>query len=276
LRVLDGIVIIISSSLMLCARQKSTSKTVTAYLARKLDAPFFCLVCGDEVLLKAGAMKVNYFAHKNPLACRFNSNESAEHRRCKFEIYRALLQQPNVEKAAMERPLGTNRPDVSALINGVPVAIEIQISSLSEETIKLRTMEYAKKGIYVLWLLLWTPDLANLRYSPRAWEKWIHATYFGRVYYWIEGLTVACYSFEPSLKSVPRKSWYSKKGKKTIAGGHSQRSKRYRTAVRGKTLSLAKDFIPKDRDWWEGNGIIIPFAKLFMHRHSIGNHMFTD
>ena len=254
---------------MLCARQKSTGEIITAYFASKTNAPFFCPECGDEVILKIGTEKINYFAHKNPLVCRYDANESAEHRQCKFEIYQALLRQPNVEKAAMERPLGSNRPDVSAYINGNPVAIEIQISSLSGETIKFRTMEYARKGIYVLWLLLWTPELAERRYTPRLWEKWIHATYFGNVYYWIEGLTVACYNFEPSLKSIPRKSWYSKDGKTINAGGYSRRSKRCRTAIRGETLNLANDFAPIDRDWWEGNGITIPFAKLFMHRYRL-------
>ena len=251
---------------MLCAKQKSTGEIVTAYLASKTNAPFFCPECGDEVIFKAGAEKVNYFAHENPLICRYDANESAEHRHCKFEIFQALLRQPNVEKAAMERPLGSNRPDVSAYINGNPVAIEIQISSLSEETIKFRTMEYARKGIYVLWLLLWTPNLADTRYTPRLWENWIHATYFGNVYYWIEELTVACYNFEPYLKSVPKKSWHSQNGKRMTVSGYTRRSKRYRSAIRGATLNLAKDFIPKDRDWWEGNGVTIPFAKLFMHR----------
>jgi competence protein CoiA len=251
---------------MLCAKRKSDGQNVTAYMESKTNAPFFCLVCGDEVVLKTGATKVNYFAHRNLLVCRFDANESAEHRQCKLEIYQSLLKQPNVEKAAIERPLGSNRPDVSAYINGIPVAIEIQISSLSEEMIKFRTMEYARKGIYVLWLLLWTPDLTNKRYTPKLWEKWIHAAYFGRVYYWIEGLTVASYNFEPSLKSVPSKSWSSERGKKITAGGYSRRSKRYRTAIRGETLNLAKDFAPKDRDWWEGNGITIPFARLYIHR----------
>ena len=251
---------------MLCAKRKLTGEIVTAYLASKANAPFFCPVCGDEVVLKSGSTKVNYFAHKNPLVCRYDANESEDHRQCKMQIYQALLREPNVEKAAMERPLGTNRPDISAYINGVPVAIEIQISSLSEETIKFRTMEYARKGIYVLWLLLWTPDLNDMRYAPRLWEKWIHATYFGRVYYWIEGLSIATYHFEPSLKSVPRKSFYSEDGKKITAGGYSRRSKRHRTAIRDGTLNLVKDFAPKDRDWWEGTGITIPFAKLFMHR----------
>jgi competence protein CoiA len=251
---------------MLCAKRKSDGHIVTAYLASKTNAPFFCPVCGDEVILKTGSTKVNYFAHRNPLVCRFDANESAEHRRCKLEIYQALLRQPNVEKAAMEHPLGTNRPDVSAIINGVPVAIEIQISSLSIETIMQRTIQYAQKGIYVLWLLLWTPKLNAKRYSPKLWEKWIHAAYFGRVYYWTEGLSIVPYHFDPNHKSVPQKTWYSEDGKKMTGGGYSRRSARYRTAVGGEVLNLATDFVPMQRYWWEGNGVKVPDAKLFMHR----------
>jgi len=184
-----------------------------------------------------------------------------------MEIFRALQRQPGVRNPMLERPLGTNRPDVSADINGVPVAIEVQISSLLPETIQHRTIEYARKGVYVLWLLQWTPKLDGKRYSPALWEKWVHAAYFGRVYYWIEGLTVVSYHFDPNHKTVPRKSWHSDDGKKMTAGGYSRRSKRYRTAVRGKTLNLANDFVPRNRDWWEGNGITVPAAKLYIDRH---------
>jgi competence protein CoiA len=156
---------------------------------------------------------------------------------------------------------------VSAEINGVPVAIEVQLSSLSLETIAQRTMEYARKGIYVLWLLQWTPKLDAQRYTPRLWEKWIHAAYFGRVYYWTEGLSIVSYHFDPHLKSVPQKSWYSPKGKKITAGGYSQRSKRYRTPIRGRMFNLATDFGPRNRDWWEGKDITIPAAKLYLDRH---------
>ena len=166
----------------------------------------------------------------------------------------------------MERPLGTNHPDVSAYINGVPVAIEVQISSLSLETITRRTIEYARKGIYVLWLLQWTPELNSPRYTPQIWEKWIHAAYFGRVYYWLEGLKVASYHFDPHFKSVPKKSWYSADGKKMTGGGYSQRSKRHRTAVAGETFNLVTDFAPKQRYWWTGNGLTVPDAKLFMEK----------
>jgi competence protein CoiA len=167
----------------------------------------------------------------------------------------------------LERPLGTNRPDVSAYINGVPVAIEIQISSLSLETIANRTLEYARKGIYVLWLLQWRHELDEPRYTPQPWEKWIHAAYFGRVYYWIEGLTVGSYHFDPHFKSVPRKTWYSADGDKMTGGGYSKRLKRHRTAIPGKMLNLATDFVPRNRDWWEGNGLTIPAAKLFVEKY---------
>jgi competence protein CoiA len=183
-----------------------------------------------------------------------------------MDIFQTLQKEPHVRNVALERPLGTNRPDVSAYINGVPVAIEVQISSLSLETIQQRTIEYAHKGIYVLWLLQWTPALDARRYTPRLWEKWIHAAYFGRVYYWIEGLTVASYHFDPNHRTIPKKTWYSPKGRKMTAGGYSQRSKRYRTPVRGRTYNLATDFGPRSRDWWQGKDIIIPAAKLYVDR----------
>lgn len=84
------------------------------------------------------------------------------------------------------------------------------------------------------------------------------------MYYWKSGLTIALYQFEPSLKSVRQTSWYSKDGRKVIAGGCSKQLNRSRTAVHRGTFNMVRDFVPKERDWWEGNGLSIPAAKLFM------------
>lgn len=64
---------------------------------------------------------------------------------------RALRQAPNVRDAALERLLENVRPDASAYINGIPVAIEVQISSLSFETIMRRTTctPTSEKGLCV-------------------------------------------------------------------------------------------------------------------------------
>ena len=249
---------------MLSARRKSDGQTVTAYFANSSHAPFACLQCGDPVILKSGRNRVNHFAHANPIACQFAEGESDLHRKCKMEIFEALRHAPGVRDVALERPLGENRPDVSAYINGVPVAIEVQISSLSLDTILRRTIDYFRKGIAVLWLLQWTPALDAPRYTPKLWEKWIHAAYFGRVYYWTGGLTVARYHFDPHFQIVPRKTWFDAKGKKLTGGGFSRPSKRHRTAVRGDSFNLARDFAPRLRYWWEGNGLKVPDAKLFM------------
>lgn len=116
---------------MLSAKRKSNGQTVTAYFESKSNAPFLCLQCNEEVILKTGRFRVNHFAHANPIACKYAEGESEAHRRCKMEIYLALRKEPNVRNVVLERPLETVRPDVSAEINGVHVAIEVQISSLS-------------------------------------------------------------------------------------------------------------------------------------------------
>jgi competence protein CoiA len=254
---------------VLSARRKSNGQIVDAYFERKANGPFLCLDCNEEVVLKTGKSKVNHFAHANPIACQFAASESEAHRRCKLEIFQALQKEPGVSDVALERSLGTVRPDVSACIRGVPVAIEVQISSLSIDTIMRRTIDYAQRGIYVLWLLQWTAKLDAKRYTPQLWEKWVHAAYFGRAYYWVEGLSVVSYHFEASFRSVPRRSWYSAGGEKMSAGGYSIKSKQHRKAVRGEVLNLPDDFGAKERSWWEGNSLKVPDAKLFMDRRGI-------
>jgi hypothetical protein len=66
---------------------------------------------------------------------------------------------------------------------------------------------------------------------------------------------------------VSQKTWYSEDGRKMTAGGYSRRSKRYRTAIRGRTFNLATDFGPRNRDWWEGNGVTVPAARIYIDRH---------
>jgi competence protein CoiA len=133
---------------MLSAKRKSDGQTVTAYFESKANGPFACLQCREEVILKSGRNRVNHFAHANPIVCKFAEGESETHRRCKMEIFQALQKTPGVRDVMLERPLGENRPDVSAFIGGVPVAIEVQISSLSLDTITQRTIDYFRKELW--------------------------------------------------------------------------------------------------------------------------------
>ncbi len=251
---------------MLSARRKADAQIVVANSETSSNAPFLCLECNAEVVLRKGSVRVNYFAHRSRASCAFARGESDSHRQCKFEIFQALRRERGVTDVSLERSFGTNRADVFAKINGTPVAIEVQVSVLSIKTIIRRTEEYARKGIFVLWLAQWTPYLDGVRYSPRLWEKWVHAAYFGRVYYWLKGVEVLEYRFEPHLQHVPEFTFGPAKGKLAKAGGYSQHSKRYRNPVRGRVFNLATQFVGKPRNAWQSRTLRVPPAKLFIQK----------
>jgi competence protein CoiA len=138
-------------------------------------------------------MKVHHFAHKPPITCEYGRGETGRHRECKLTIYEGLRRHQRFRDVEIERRMGTVRPDVSGFMAGIPFAIEVQISALTMDQIVYRTREYAKKGIHVLWLALYQAALEENRYSPRAWERWVHAAYFGRIYYWVHGLEAVPY-----------------------------------------------------------------------------------
>jgi competence protein CoiA len=150
-----------------------------------------------------------------------------------------------------------------ASINGFSIAIEVQLSALSEEMIAHRTAVYAEKGIYVLWLAQWSPYLDSQQYRPEIWERWAHATYFGRVYYWTKGLSIIPYHFAPHYL---RRQVYRTRGKEARRGTVVYKSKRFRSPIRGKTLDLVRDFAAVTRPAWENGDLRIPAAKLFMDK----------
>jgi competence protein CoiA len=100
-----------------------------------------------------------------------------------------------------------------------------------------------------------------------VWEKWVHATYFGRIYYWLKGTLVLSYHFAPYNIDREYTSRYGPGGEMKSAGGYSYPSKRYRTPVRGKMLDLLTDFVRCDRDSWQSRDMMIPHAKLYIDRY---------
>src|SRR5262245_28237920 len=108
---------------MLSALVKSTTQFLIATSANRSEAPFLCPECKNEVSLRSGAVRLPHFSHKRPIACTFGVGESESHRRCKLEIYEALQKLAGAEDIALERSFGSIRPDVSAIVNGVRIAI---------------------------------------------------------------------------------------------------------------------------------------------------------
>jgi competence protein CoiA len=237
---------------MLTAARQLSGQKVAAWEVERSEGPFLCFCCQQTVTLRKGEIKAPHFAHMPPVTCEYGIGESEAHRRCKLALYEGLSADPRVSKCEMERDLGTVRPDVSAYINDVAVAIEVQLSNLSVARIQYRTAEYARKGIYVLWLPVYTPALKAELYSPRPWEQWLHAAYFGRVYYWIEGMRVLPVHFRDYYASIRGRT------------RDYQKRARWKVPINGQVITLTDDFRPVSRQARSAGRISIPPAKLFM------------
>jgi competence CoiA-like predicted nuclease len=180
------------------------------------DGPIYCSACREQLILKKGRKVVAHFAHWPDAECDYsNEGESEEHRLAKLEIYRALLQAPGVTDVRLDRYLRVVRPDVSFVLNGELVAIEIQLSLLSPEKIEGRTTVYARRNLAVLWMPSFSMELLEQRYAPKDWERYLHRMYYGKVYYWFEDRLFQPVKFEEYLLEL---DWWS---------GTSCRSKRF-------------------------------------------------
>lgn len=236
----------------MCAIRQSDRQKVAAFDQQKSDGPFSCPHCVDQTILKKGTMKVHHFAHKPPVTCEYGTGETDRHRECKLAVYKTLRRHRRFRNVEIERGMGTVRPDVSGFMDQIPFAIEVQISALTIDKIVYRTSEYAKKGIYVLWLALYEATLEEKRYSPRAWERWVHAAYFGRVYYWVQGLEVIPYHLGECIEFVE-------------SCGYKKLFKRFRVPHRGKTINLAENFVPRHRtDEWRSRRLVVPESRLLI------------
>ncbi|WP_211828685.1 competence protein CoiA [Kistimonas asteriae] len=248
---------------MLCAIRDSDKIKVIARSSKKVEGPFYCPGCKREVNVKKGAIKTHHFAHKPPYKCRYGAGESDAHRNCKETIFNKLCELPHVSLCELEKNFGDNVADIYAEINGVPVAIEIQKSDLTVNEISKRTRTYHEKGIYVLWLCLLDKKLNNQAYSPKAWEKWLHAVYFGRVYYWLSDLVVVPFHFGDYQTYIESSVWFDSSGHENSSGGYFKTSRRYKTPMQGVGINIGSNFKPSYKSAWNSKTIKIPECSIY-------------
>ena len=129
---------------------KNLGGYVLASQVTKEYGPFVCPMCEGGVVVKKGRINIHHFAHIPPSTCVYGQGETGAHRNAKQEIYDALLAHEDVTKLQLERPLGDVRPDISFYLRNVPIAIEVQISTLSMDIIDKRTKAYAR----MVWLAM--------------------------------------------------------------------------------------------------------------------------
>lgn len=103
--------------------------------------------------------------------------ESLIHAETKNDLY--WLFQSQEIFVETEKSIGKNRTDLGTEINGVPLAIEIQTSYISEKTILSRMRGHSQRGFYTLWLF--TDD------KPSGWKLAIQRKQHGVIFIFKEG-----------------------------------------------------------------------------------------
>jgi len=199
---------------MLVANNKDGNRC-KAWLTEKPEKPFYCPECHDEVVLKKGKVKAHHFAHKPPVTCRYGTGESQIHWKAKKAIFEALIDHPRCKKCDVERRLEGVRPDISLYIRNIPVAIEIQNSTIEIDEIARRASCYLKLGIHLIWVMPENKpanceeadDGKKIIHRPKEWQKYLHAMYFGKLYFWQGGALVSPAHLEPYKHYVGPGNW---------------------------------------------------------------------
>ena len=249
---------------MLTALRHCDQAKVLARQSEKIHAPFTCPTCKREVVLHKGNIRAHHFKHKPPVTCARGQGETEQHLRAKLGIHDALAVEPNIVGLELEKDFGISVADVFAKISGTPIAIEIQRSKLSVADIRARTSNYHKLGIAVLWVGLPDANLSRKQYSPSAWERWCHAAYFGRVYYWESGQVLRAVHFGAHHTYVESRSWYESGGHEQSAGGYERISKRYKTPHPGVPVLVSRSFQPIRKKAWAGGTVAVPECLLYV------------
>lgn len=160
-------------------RKSDGSKVVADHSPKSSIETYYCDYCGSELVhhKSEARIKIGHFKHKAQRTdCPNNSNESELHLKVKLAIYDYIDETNQYVNLELEKWIcnKTIRPDVYCESKeGQRIAIEVQASSLTIDTIQKRTLKYYKEGVYVLWVL----PFAKRRFiysDPFIKEPWAH------------------------------------------------------------------------------------------------------
>jgi len=250
-----------------------TGVRCVAWKTEKVEGPFSCPGCFGEVILRKGKIREHHYAHKPPFDCIYGAGETQIHYRCKREIFEALSSNPKCSEYEIEKPLDRIRPDVYAVISSNKVAIEVQKTIIDINDIERKLSCYKRLGVYVLWLipqdspkLVWHDGEQEWVYRLKEWEKYLHAVYYGRVYYWNGGLSVSPYHFDKFQIWVNESEWYDQGGKYRQEGGYYRDAHTLKRSFRcpKSLINIVEDFFPRKRRRFDTKNWSVPECNIWL------------
>lgn len=145
---------------MLQAKTKDGQFVTLALLTKreianhKARVQFFCPMCHEQVMVKAGTKIIPHFAHRSTGNCPSQeSGEGAYHEKGKLILYQWLKYQQLDVKLEAYLPEIKQRPDLLVTINQKRIAIEYQCARIPIEHIRKRNEGYHRLGIKPIWII---------------------------------------------------------------------------------------------------------------------------
>lgn len=131
-----------------------------------------CQLCGEPMIVVAGYKRIHHFRHRSECGSEYEAHpESYEHLQTKYFISRNVSQVMD-EYSGVSFDLEVKIPEAKRVAdilftfpNGWRIAHEIQLASITRETLEQRTDDYLRAGIDTIWWLGKSADT----HSNRIW-----------------------------------------------------------------------------------------------------------
>lgn len=261
------------------ARKKTDNSRVLASNVIKDDGPFYCPVCLSDAIVRKCTEKADHFAHKGRLSPAITSKDQMLHDKCKYEICDFLNNVFPEGNWATERSIPPNKskgwdieiiPDISGRFGdkkAPPVAIEIQKTAYTLKRIHDKSVEYAKRNIFVIWIVPLKNELGDEPFRPRLFEKYLHSMYYGRTYYWTTSSSpkIIPIHYSPTKRWIDENTWFDVDvGEERTTGGFYLTYKTLKSPNYGQLCELHKDFKTNDRESFtpSNQNKVIPESKI--------------
>ncbi|WP_010649994.1 competence protein CoiA [Oceanobacillus massiliensis] len=190
---------------MLQAINKNGRVTTLAIMKREViekmkkeGEKFYCPVCKQPVIMKAGIKMIAHFAHQSISDCPSSEGgEGIYHEQGKLILYEWLKKHAMNVQLETYLPLIKQRPDILLSINDKKIAIEFQCARIPNEEIRKRNQGYKSAGIIPIWIV--GANQFN-RYNQNSLKMDLFTRQF--LHQFSQDSPLAIYFFDPSTAHI--------------------------------------------------------------------------
>ncbi|MEK3887399.1 competence protein CoiA [Bacillus sp. FSL K6-3431] len=159
---------------------------------------FYCPQCKEQLIIKAGEIRMIHFSHKKNSKCisSFSEPESDQHLKGKKQLHHFFLLkglETHLEYYLKELQ---QRPDILVKYNTQRYAIEFQCSTISRKVLSSRTNGYISKGITPVWIL------GGLPYHKKNGSVYELSDFHFTLASTRKGIGLSLFSYNPQKKMV--------------------------------------------------------------------------